>query len=276
MSSNKKIKELIKKSETFIAKSNITLGTTGAVIGLSGGIDSTICATLCARVLGPSHCLGVIMPAPDSNPKDEEDGIEVGKQLHIPYITFPLLPVLNHFITPKINYETQIKSIIMLGLPVSRDLDASCIMKMRARMYVLSYYASINNYFQCQTLQKTEWLMGWFDPFADALGDVAPLLHLYKSELYEMATHLRVPEFVIKREPGPGTWPILDREIMYGLDFEELDLILRYIELDSDRITTYYKTKFRKEVDISIIENIRNVVYSTEDRRTLPLHLQEE
>ena len=124
-------------------------------------------------------------------------------------------------------------------------------------MYIVTYYTRKNNYFQCQTLEKTEWMLGWFDKFGDGAGDIAPIFHLYKTEVRELAKSIGVPDFILNRSPTSGNYPLTDEEEL-GMSLEEADSILKKL----DKGITEENDKFKK------IEHLVNI---SKPKREIPL-----
>jgi len=217
----------------FIKRAAKRLGTEGGALGLSGGVDSAVCAALICEALGPENCLGVVIPAPDSNPQDQRDADRIAACLGMRTTFHPL--DLGMFNFRRYNFETEVKPILTgdLDMPLTRPMQAPFVERLRGRMWIISYYAYKHNYFQCETLNKTEWELGWFDKFGDGAGDIAPIRHLYKTQVYELAQQYvnegKLPQVVINRAPGCGNYPmpVSDIEEAGGLSFWEVDLILQ-------------------------------------------------
>lgn len=253
----------------FIREKNELLGTAGAVVGISGGVDSSVCAKLVVDVVGPKKCLGIIMPAPDSNPKDKEDAIVLANFLNIETICHPLNNLLSNFKFKNIDYKKEIEPILLKGELLPTHLEDLCTMKMRGRMYILSYYARTLNYFQCQTLEKTEWMLGWFDKFSDAAGDIAPIFHLYKTQVYQLAKYLNIPKVNFNKPPGPGTYPITDEEIL-GMSFVEADTILYNLAKEF----SIYDIVVITSINLDKVKRIKNMVDDSFIKRDIPFEIE--
>jgi len=223
----------------FIKKSNRYLKTRGCVIGLSGGVDSSLCAKLAIEALGKENVLGVIMPAKDSDPSDLIVAKRLAKSLGIEFEIKPITPLLELYkvyeLAEKYDFDTEIKPAY-----VNRELFDRCItypkehlfmMKLRGRAYTLSDLAYRNSYFQCQTINRTEMNLTWYDVFGDMIGDVAFLDHLWKSQVYNMAKFFGLDSEILNRPSGSGNFPLsnLD-ELGGGMTWQEIDIILYYLE----------------------------------------------
>lgn len=244
------IKQEYERIIRFIQTQNELLGTNGGVVAISGGIDSAVCAKLVVDALGNDNCLGVAIPARDSNPADKKDANRLASFLNIRIEIFPLNLLLSHFDIPKYNFEKEVKPLLLsMNKLLPPQIELPYIMTLRGRMYITTYYARKNNYFQCQTLEKTEWMLGWFDKFGDGVGDIAPIFHLYKTEVRELAKSIGVPDFVLSRSPTSGNYPLTDEEEL-GMSLEEADIILKKLDKGIMEENSNFK-KIEKMVNIS-------------------------
>ncbi len=217
----------------------------GIVIGLSGGIDSALCAALCVRALGTDRIRGLILPEKESNPKSAEYAAKHAKQLGLETETVDITPTLEAFGTyrkrdeliksvfPDFNSSSRSKITLPADL-LSKDslnfftlkLDdgkgnvktarlnkrtlngivAATDSKQRTRMMHLYYYAEKENYIVCGTTNRTEVLEGFFVKYGDGGVDIEPISHLYKLQVYQLSEHLEVLREIIDRAPSPDTW----------------------------------------------------------------------
>jgi len=211
----------------------------GGLVGLSGGIDSALCAYLMAEALGSQNVIGVSLCETDSWSKDYDHAKLVAEELGIRFINYPITPILD-----QLNFYDHIKDVDFAALHKemidSPDqfiepplMEYNTRVKLRARGFVLTHFAKLYHYFQCQTLHQSEVLLGYLDPFGDAIGDIAPIHHLYKTEIFELAKHVGVSKVIIDRPPMSGNmnkvglWTDEDDLLM---PFEECDLILYMLE----------------------------------------------
>lgn len=188
-------------------------GLSGAVLGLSGGIDSAVVAGLCARAVGPKNTLGVIMPS-HSEPADVQDAALVGRTFKVDYRVVDLTEAYDHF-----------KRLLPPGNQLS---DAN--LKPRLRMLTLYYYANAMDRLVVGTGNRSELSVGYFTKFGDGGVDILPLGGLYKSQVRELARELGVPDKVIARPPSAGLWAGQTDEEEMGLTYEALDGALQAIE----------------------------------------------
>ena len=218
----------------------------GAVVGISGGIDSALTASLCVEALGKEKVLGVILPERESSPKSFPYAKRLAEKLEIKTEIVDISPILESsgayhkrdHIIKKIfpEYGQSYKSKI--GLPqnlLDRDrfnvfvlkiedvngnqkqarlskydllgIVAATDMKQRTRMTNLYYFAEKNNYAVVGTTNKSEVEQGFYVKYGDGGVDIEPIAHLYKTQVYQLTKYLEVPQEIIERTPSPDTFP---------------------------------------------------------------------
>ena len=217
----------------------------GIVIGLSGGIDSALCAALCVEALGKDKVFGLVLPEKESNPVSAEYAIKHARELGIETETIDITPTLEAFGTYEKRdqviknvfpeYDSGYKSKITLPadllhkdsfnfftLQIEDDkgniktarlnkkmlngIVAATDSKQRTRMMHLYYYAESKNYIVCGTTNKTEVIEGFFVKYGDGGVDIEPISHLYKDQVYQLSEYLDVIQEIIDRAPSPDTW----------------------------------------------------------------------
>jgi len=258
----------------FIRMVRGDMGAKGGVVGLSGGVDSSVCMALFCEAMGPENCLGVIIPAWDSNPKDEDDAQEIAKCLGIRVVVHPM--IFHDFPFPKHDFEKEVKPLLLsMDNLIPPEIELPYIMKLRGRMHIITYYAKLNNYLQCQTLEKTEWMLGWFDKFGDGAGDIAPIRHLYKTQVYELAHQYisegMLPTLVVERRAGSGNYPLTDFEELGGISFEDADDILDRLEVERMTNRKAYLDSFSPKS----VNKIKRLMQISEPKRRIPWVLGE-
>lgn len=222
-----------------------TLKKAGAVIGISGGVDSSVVAALCARALGPQKVLGVMMPEKESSGESKElalklaekfgfetvvDDITAGlegvgcyrwrneaiKQVFPEYdssckckITMPtniLEKDTFNFFTLTINDKTGESKSKRMPLSAYLQVVAASNLKQRLRMATLYYHAEKRNWAVVGTGNKDEHMQGFFVKYGDGGADLKPIAHLYKIQIYQLADYLGVPSEIIGRQPTTDTY----------------------------------------------------------------------
>ncbi|TDX52715.1 NAD+ synthase [Orenia marismortui] len=204
---DKNYEEIIKGLIAWIQDKVKDAGGKGVVVGLSGGIDSSVTATLCKKAF-PDNTLGLIMPC-GSKPQDKEDAQLLADNFEMDYKEIDLEPVFNTMLDLFDHCE-------------SNKLSRANI-KPRLRMTTLYYYASLNDYLVVGTDNRSELKLGYFTKFGDGGIDLAPLGNLVKSEVREVAKILGVPESIITKAPSAGLWAGQTDEDELGITYEEID-----------------------------------------------------
>ncbi|OCL25689.1 NAD(+) synthase [Orenia metallireducens] len=201
--------QIIEQLVEWIRDKVTEAGCNGAVIGLSGGIDSAVTATLCKKAF-PDNTLGVIMPC-YSDPQDALDAQAVAEEFDISYKVVDLSSTFD-----------QLLESIEGKADVEKSMAVANI-KPRLRMTTLYYHASINNSLVVGTDNRSELKVGYFTKFGDGGIDIAPLGNLVKLEVREVAKLLGVPERIITKAPSAGLWGGQTDESEMGITYEELD-----------------------------------------------------
>ncbi len=184
----------------------------GLVFGMSGGIDSSVVAVLAKRACG-KNVLGLVMPC-YSNPEDLRDAQVVAEAFDIPYRVIPLEKPFDAFLT-------------VLGETHNPRALPQANLKPRLRMCTLYFFANALNYLVCGSSNRSELAIGYFTKYGDGGVDIAPLAHLTKQEVREIAALLGIPERIISKPPSAGLWPGQTDEDEMGLTYEVLDRFLR-------------------------------------------------
>ena len=186
--------------------------TSGVVLGLSGGLDSSVVAVICAEALGPSKVLALILPC-ESEKKDLDHAREIAEKFNLQTELVDLTKIFEQF-----------KKI----LPPGEKLALANI-KPRLRMLTLYYYANKLNYLVVGTGNKCELKVGYFTKYGDGGVDILPLGDLLKSEVKSLAKLLGIPDHIIQKVPTAGLWADQTDEGEMGITYPELeDFLLKY------------------------------------------------
>lgn len=226
----------------WLTEQTSAAGVDGVVVGLSGGIDSSVAATLAARALGESRVTGVIMPA-YSQQDDIDDARLMGNHLGISVREVDLAGPFDEIVNT---------------LPPGNDLAVANI-KPRLRMITLYHIANSNNLMVVGTGNRSELMVGYFTKYGDGGVDLLPLGSLYKHQVRELARAIGVPERIIERPPSAGLWAGQTDESEMGITYEELDGILEALERGD---TSGY--------DSERVQQVRQMVARSAHKRSMP------
>ncbi len=191
-----------------------SLGGRTAIIGLSGGVDSTVVAYLLAEAIGADRVHGCFLPSSTNAASDATDVATVSEQLGIVYETISIDPILATY-------------TIQLG---NLDQVAEGNIKARIRMTILYARANQRSGVVVGTGNQTELLLGYFTKYGDGGVDLLPLGKLSKTAVWALARELGVPEQIITKPPTAGLWAGQTDEAELGMTYALADQILQAID----------------------------------------------
>jgi NAD+ synthase len=193
-------------------------GADGVVLGLSGGIDSSIVAALSALALGGKKVHGLMLPEKETyNATDARHARLVAKKFKIEAEECDVTSTLE---------------AIYHSIPIFDPGERVCKgnIKARTRMIYVYYYANKLNRIVCGSSDKSETMMGYFTKWGDVASDISPIMDLYKTQVKKLARHVGIPKEIVNKPPSPALWPGQTAEGELGLEYETLDLILYGLE----------------------------------------------
>jgi NAD+ synthase len=197
----------------FIRKVVADAGAKGAVIGLSGGIDSAVVGALCVRALGKDKVVGILMPASHTPVKDTEDGRSMAKRWGIKLYEVGIDPIFDALIESAPEFEGENKI-------------AKANVKARIRMVINYYVANSHGMLVAGTGDKSEDLIGFFTKFGDGGVDFLPIAHLYKTQVRQLGAHLGLPQDVVTKPSSPQLWAGHKADDEIPAAYEKLDPVL--------------------------------------------------
>jgi NAD+ synthase len=220
----------------------------GAVIAVSGGVDSAVCAALARRALGPELVTALFMPATGSPPDSAVRARELCAGLGIPLEERSIVPTLEALgchrsrdaaiarVFPDLPPGSRHKITIASGLlerarlPLDAYLQLTAATNMHQRVRKLLEYsvAEERNYAVLGTPNRLEYELGFFVRGGDGLADLEPIAHLFKTQVYALAEHLGVPAAIRAQPPSTETYslPQTQQEFFFALPHDQLDLLL--------------------------------------------------
>jgi len=237
----------------------------GLIIAISGGIDSAVCAALCVQAVGKQKVLGLLLPERDSSSNSAKRGRMVAEQLGIEYLVEDIAPALEAIgcyrwrdeairkVFPE--YQSNWKSKIAIAsggeskfsyfkivvqspdgkihearmnAPEYLQVVAATSFKQRIRKTIEFFHADRLNYAVVGTPNRLEYDQGFFVKNGDGSADVKPIAHLYKTQVYSLARHLKLPEEICNAMPTTDTYsmPQGQDEFYFALPYDRMDLAL--------------------------------------------------
>ena len=222
------------KSEVKKSKSE------GVVIGMSGGVDSSVAACLAVNALGAEQVFGLILPDSSVTPKnDTMDAEKLAKKLGIKY---------------KIIQVGKAKDQILRYLPNNK-----LVFLVRLRMSILYYYAALMNRLVLGTGNKSELILGYFTKYGDAAVDLMPIGDLYKSEVRELAEFMQISSKITRKKSSARLWRGNTTEGVIVLAYDKIDSILKQLEnLVRGRRNANHRTSDDIHTKVKINRNFEN------------------
>ncbi|HOQ09578.1 MAG TPA: NAD(+) synthase [Syntrophomonadaceae bacterium] len=217
-------------------------GAEGVVVGVSGGVDSALAAVIAKRAF-PDNCMALILPC-ESQISDRLDSQMFLEEFEIPYRVVELDNIYTLLLT-------QFQSYIKIEGSKGRLLRAN--IKPRLRMIALYYSAQGRNYLVLGTSNKSELSVGYSTKYGDNAVDLQLLGDLLKTEVYELARYLKIPDYIISKPPSGGLWEGQTDEEEMGVTYRDLD---RYLATGQG--------------EPKVVEKIEKMIKDSEHKRRMP------
>jgi len=232
----------------------------GAVVNLSGGIDSSTAAALTTLAVGGDKVLALSLPEKEThNSTDIRHTRILAKGFGFKLETIDITNLL----------EAYYKSIPAFD---PNDILSKGNVKARARMICLYYYANRQNRIVIGSSDKSETMMGYFTKWGDIAADISPLMDLYKTQVRQLGAYIGVPADIIAKPPTPQLWPGQLAEEELGIKYETLDLIL----LGLENFLTPEDIAKQLKLPLKLVTGIKARWLSKEHKRRAPLTMKME
>ncbi|MDD3324602.1 MAG: NAD+ synthase [Sulfurospirillaceae bacterium] len=239
--------------ETFLVKflqeEVFKTGLKRAVVGISGGIDSAVVSVLAQKAFGDSF-LGVMMPSSYSSQNSLDDALSLCQKFNIKYEKISIAELVSSYFMDKKADNLRIGNF-----------------SARMRMSVLYDISSRENALVLGTSNKSELLLGYGTIFGDLASAINPIGDMYKTEIFEFASHLGIPQSIIDKAPSADLWEGQSDESDLGFSYSQLDKILHL----------YVDKRMSKEelladgYEKNIIESVISRIYKNQFKRKPPI-----
>ena len=284
--------------EDFIRRAVDGFERDGVILGMSGGIDSSLVASLACRAIGPERVHALLLPERDSSPDAKTDALLEIDRLGMSYREVDLVPMLKPIGIYRLiplrllglrsfkaavvqqQHRAQAKALgempFRAGLLGTRKLDgekqlidagnAYARVKHRMRMLTLYYYADLENLLMLGTTNRSEAMTGFVVKWGDNVADIEPIQPLYKTQVRQLSRYLGVSQRVLDKAPSPDLIPGIVDTVAMGIEYETLDRIHWGMDQgwDAERIATSVGASAEQ------IENVRGMRARSVHLRTLP------
>jgi NAD+ synthase len=241
----------IKILTDFIRTEVQKAGFAKAVVGLSGGIDSSLSATLAVLALGKQNVIGVMMPFETSSSESLSDTRQLVSKLNIPHHLVEITPMVKPYLEMYPEMDSIRRGNVMA----------------RMRMIVLYDISAAEKALVLGTANKTEYLLGYTTLWGDMACALNPLGDLYKTQVRTLAKYLDLPGSIINKKPSADLWAGQTDEEELGFSYEEADNLLELLidrRLPPEEVEALGYSR-------QLIDNIMRRVHQTQYKRHLPL-----
>ena len=234
----------------FIKEELSKFGYKKGILGISGGLDSSVCAFLAAKALKPGNVIGLIMPYGKTFSRDVKDAQDLAQNLGIKPRVIDISPMIDSYFS---RYPT--RNRITKGNKIARE-----------RMSILYDFSAREKALVLGASNKTELLLGYGTIYGDMASAINPLGDLYKTQIRQLALYLGIPEKILKKKPTAGLWRGQTDEAELGLTYDKIDKILFHLVDKRKSKNEVISLGFEKEN----VEKIITLIKSSEFKRKLP------
>lgn len=234
----------------FIREELNKFGFKKGILGLSGGLDSSVCVALAAKALEPRNVIGLIMPYGNSFSRDAEDAQEFAGTLGIQTRVINISPMVDAYYS-----DHPVQNRILKGNKMARE-----------RMSILYDYSARQKALILGTSNKTELLLGYGTIHGDTACAINPMGDLYKTQVRQLALHMGLPQKILHKTPTAGLWKDQTDEGELGLSYDRIDQILHQLVDERQPLERVISSGFKKEE----VERVLRMIKESEFKRKLP------
>ena len=235
----------------FIRNEVRKVGFERVVLGLSGGVDSSLVATLATEALGRDNVLALVMPYKTSDPKSRSDALQVIEQVRIRHLEIDITPQIDAYFErfPDANQTRR-------GNKMARE-----------RMTILYDHSFAWRALVIGTSNKTELLLGYGTIYGDIASAINPIGDLYKTQVWQLADAVGVPTAIVQKAPSADLWAGQSDESELGFQYRKVDQLLYYLVDRRYTVEELIRLGFEPAFIDDIIRRVRDNQY----KRRLPI-----
>ncbi len=221
------------------------------IFGLSGGIDSSLVAYLCADAFSPENVTALIMPYKTSSPENMSDARLIAEKTRINFEILDISPMVDHFFKGDTDAD-----VTRRGNRMARE-----------RMCFLYDRSLKDNSMVIGTSNKTELLLGYGTIFGDLASAINPIGDLYKNQVWQLSKFFKIPQNVIDKAPSADLWRGQTDEEEIGYSYDEIDRLLYYL------VDLRYSNEMLLDLGIKLemISDIKNKIQKSQFKRRPPI-----
>lgn len=238
----------------FIKKETQRFGIKNCVIGLSGGVDSSVAACLAQKALGSKNLTGLILPYKTSSKESIKDALIISRRLKIKTIIIDITPAVDALIN-------------VLDKKIEKDKIRKGNIIARMRMICLYDYSSKVKGIVIGTGNKTEILLGYTTLYGDSAYAINPIGDLYKTQVWQLAETLGIPKNIIKKKPTADLWIGQSDESELGFTYKDVDELLYYLidcrHSNEELVESGFKSGF--------ISRVKSIIRKNQFKRLPPI-----
>jgi NAD+ synthase len=205
----------------FIRRVVARSGANGVVVGLSGGVDSSVAFVLCVKALGRANVLAALLPSKHTPAGDTEDAVRLADEWGVRRVSVAISPLVDALISAA-------------GSSAAKLARAN--VQARVRMTILYYLANSQRLLVVGTGDRSEELLGFFTKFGDGGVDFLPIAHLYKTQVRLMGRYLGIPAGIAGKPASPQLWPGHTAEEELPAGYEKLDVVMHCLFDDGSSV----------------------------------------
>lgn len=240
--------------ENFIKTRVVESKMKGVVIGVSGGIDSALIASLSVRALGSKKVHAFFFPSITTPSQDLKDVKELCSFLKLNLTVIEIQDILKAFSEA-------------FGETEKPSMNEWMNLKPRIRQSIWYFFANKLNCLVCGSSNKSELMIGYYTKFGDGAADILPIGDLYKTHVFQLAEYLKIPDEILKKTPSAGLFKGQTDEAEIGMPYLELDRILLGLEL----FGTNEEVAERLNISPTEVKRVRSMIYKSEHKRRGPI-----